>query len=325
MTVVIEPRRSLAAAVMAGLAACAVGAMAVALVLDPIVPSYSKVPIAVVAVILIAGIGAVLLRLAAGRGGIVVDDATHRIGLGVTSLRDTWWLPLDACAGVRAAPMAAPGSSIERWLVVIEPRDPRAPAIVVAESDARELIDQVAAAVAQRSGLPLLDAESARAEAPPPVDAATSTTFAVARGAALQTILTLFGAALVTVGVVAFAGLEQDPILGFIFGPVLFVLGLTLLVIAGVKALAREDLAFDGRTFEHRFRLGPLRWGTRRVRARAPVWRIWLLGMRGGYLELRGDDGALVMAAGATTLSRHALADLARLPARFAAASDPQP
>jgi hypothetical protein len=117
----------------------------------------------------------------------------------------------------------------------------------------------------------------------------------------------------------AFARLDDAPVIGFVVGPLLAAIGLTLLATAIIKRFATESLAFDGLHWHHAFRLGRFTWARRAVRSTHPLWRIEMLGARGAHVELKGDDGTLILGASSTARSRADLGALASLPERFQA------
>jgi len=325
---VIPRTRSYAAAAGAFITSAGVVTLAIGILLDTALPPLVQAATLGVGVLFALALLVIALRLVSGRGGLVVDEANARVGLGVTSERDTWWLPRADVLGVRVVPEARTGETIERWLAVLAIRD-RAD-VVLARSDDRGTVILVARRLATLGGFPDLEAEpeqpsedaAAVAEPSAPVASAPATAplpFAIRRRAALQGILFFFGTSLAVVGLGMFSRVEHDPVFGFLFGPLLGLLGFALLGLTVVKRFAVEELVADGAYLVHSYRLGRLRWGTRRVHAPSPRWHLYVHGMRGAHLELVGGDGILVLGGGATTRSDVDIDALSRLPAAFAA------
>ncbi len=321
---VLPPTRNVGTAVASLAAALLVIALAVALVADPIVTDVERLVVALLGALFagtLIAVGVVLLR---GHGALLLDSAQGRLGLGVTRQGDTWWLALRDVAGLAVRPLAQPGKdTIERWMLVLGLRD--RPEVVLAESDDRGAIMGIGERLAARLTISDLSAPGAPAASdttgPPRASAHHQERFAVSRGAALQGLLAIFGTSLVAVGVIAFTEVQREPVVGFIFAPILVVMGAVLLAVPLVKRFARETLAFDGAAWTHGWELMRWRWGHRTVRATEPRFRLRLLGMRGGMLELIGDDGVLVIAAGATAHSRLDLEGVAAIPSRFSRSS----
>lgn len=311
--VILPPTRSAATATAAFIAAAIVITLAVALLFDPAVNDADRVAIALFGALFAGTLGVVGFALMRGHGALLLDTAGQRLGLGITRHDDTWWLPLSAVRGLAVVPIPGPsGETIERWLLLLSLAD--RPEVVLAESDDRGAILGIRERLAARLSIAeLTDGE--RAERPRVGTHAER--FAVSRGAALQGLLAVFGASLVAFGAIAFTELQREPVAGFIFAPILVVMGLALCAVSLVKRLAHETLSSDGRRWTHAYTFSRWRWGERTVTAPAPLFRIRLLGMRGGVLELVGEDGVLILAAGATAKSRLDLEAVAALPGRF--------
>lgn len=311
--VILPPTRSAGTAASALIAAAIVVVLGVALVLDPAVEIAAKVAVGALGALFagtLAGVGVTLLR---GHGALLLDVAGGRLGLGVTRADDTWWLPLDQVNGLAVMPVAGRGDAamIERWLLVVGLVG--RPDVVLAESDDRGAILGIRERLAARLALHELAEDR-------PADgdfAAHATRYAVSRGAALQALLAFFGLSSIAVGVIAFTEVQKEPVVGFMFAPVLVVMGLALLAVPLVKRLATETLTFDGRRWTHAWTFARFRWAERTIVAPAPRFRMRLLGMRGGMLELTGEDGSLVLAAGATARSHLDLEGVAAIPSRF--------
>jgi hypothetical protein len=310
---VLPPTRSFGTALSSGLAALIVVVFAVALFVDPMVEDHLRPGILAFGLLFGGTLAILAVALGRGHGALWLDGANRRLGLGVTALGDTWWIPLERVAGLRMVAVPSPGTTIERWMLLIVLKEKNV-TIELAESDARATLDGIGSRLATHLGLDYdegrddLDLASAR-----PAEAR----FAVNRRAALSLVLASFGVSLIAVGVLAASQLEKEPIVGFIFAPILVVMGIALGMVALVKRLASETLSSDGVHFTHAFTLGRWRWGVRKIRATTPRFRLRLLGMRGAMLEIVGEDGTLVVAAGATSRSRLSLEAIARLPATF--------
>ena len=362
---IIPRTRSVLAASGAFITSAGVVVLATGIVVDARLPWFGQLATLTVGALFALAMLTIALRLLSSRGGLLVDAGRKRVGIGVTSERDTWWLPVSEVVGIRVVPEARVGETIERWLAVLELVGRSG--VVLARSDDRGVAILVARKLATAAGLEDLDelpgdlaaadsaadqeaaepaasgeavAATARDEAPEsaaaedgaepaakvgvvvvaPYPVAARHDFAVRRRAALQGILFFFGVSLTVVGAAMFARVEHDPVFGFLFGPLLGLLGIALLGVSVVKRFATEELWRDGEHFVHGFRLGRLRWGHRRIHARAPRWHLYVHGLRGAHLELVGSDGTLVIGGGATTRSDIDLDALARLPRHFAAA-----
>lgn len=323
---ILPPTRHLGTALSAGFAAVIVVIFAVALLLDPMVEASLRPGIIALALLFGGTLGLLAWSLARGHGALWLDKDGRRLGLGVTSVDDIWWVPLSRVAGLRMVAMPSQGTTIERWMLLILIAESEADSsdtstappftIVLAESDARGTLDGIGSRLGERLGLPYGegrdDLELASATA-------AELRYAVRRGAALGLVLVAFGVSLLTFGILALGQLENEPVVGFIFAPIMMVMGLALTMVSLVKRLATEHLSSDGTSFTHAFTFGRLRWGARTIRATRPRFRLRLLGMRGALLELVGDDGTLVLAAGATSRSQMTLEEVSRLPARFLA------
>jgi hypothetical protein len=137
-------------------------------------------------------------------------------------------------------------------------------------------------------------------------------------------VVLAYGLALSATGAAAlvrgFSG--GEPVSGFMLGPVLALAGVALLAVAGVKRLGREQLTFDGVGWQHSFALGRRAFGARTIHGPRPVWRLRLEGARGALLELVGEDGTLVLGAGATSRSDQSVTQLLAVPGAFREASD---
>lgn len=311
---ILPPTRSIGTAAASFAATAIVLLLAFGLIFDPAVTPIERVVVALLGALFAGTLGAVGTALLRGHGALMLDLAGRRLGLGITRHSDTWWLPLDEVRGLAVVPQSSPGrDTVERWLLVVGLVG--RPDVILAESDDRGAILGIQARLAAR--LTVTELPEDRPSEGTPVFSPRSERFAVSRGAALQGLLATFGASLIAVGVISFSEVQREPVVGFIFAPILAVMGIVLLAVPVVKRLASETLAFDGLRWTHAYTFRRWRWSERTVRAATPRFRLRLLGMRGGMLELVGDDGMLIIAAGATAHSRLDLEGVAAIPARF--------
>ncbi|MFT7580371.1 MAG: hypothetical protein ACI9MR_002040 [Myxococcota bacterium] len=317
--VVIPRTRSLVAAGGALVGAAISLALTITLVID--VEPALGITLATLGVggLFAAGLLSAGVQLLSPRGGLVVDDATGRVGLGVTGPNDTWWLPREDVEGLHVMPgPSLYGSTVEDWQIVLALK--HRPPVILAQSQDRSTIVLLARSIADKAGFDSVD----EAYRPPPTGAiAAELKYAVHRGAALQRMLLFFGISLLVVGVAMMTRVATDPVFGFLFGPLMAFLGGALFVVTLVKRFGAEELASDGIRFTHRYRIGPFRWAERTIRAERPRWRIYIHGLRGAQLELIGEDGILVLAAGATSKSRIDLTRVAEIPKSFSTLLDP--
>ena len=338
---IIPRTRSVVAASGAFITSAGVAALATGIVFDAGLPWFGQLATFGVGALFALAMLTIALRLLAAKGGLLVDTVGARIGIGVTSERDTWWVPISEVIGISVVAEASAGETIERWLTVMELAGRSS--VVLARTEDRGVATLVARRLADGAVLDDLDGERAtKAEAdahdpapaadvplstptgpaPVPTAAASGRLYlGVRRRAALQGMLFFFGVSLTIVGAGMFARVEHDPVFGFLFGPLLGLLGLTLLAVTIVKRFGVEELRRDGVRFAHGYRLGRLHWGHREIQARAPRWHIYVHGLRGAHLELVGSDGTLVIGGGATTRSTIDIEALARVPTRFAEAA----
>jgi len=311
---ILPPTRSIGTAAASFAATAVVLLLTFALVFDPAVTPTERVVVALLGALFAGTLGAVGAALLRGHGALMLDAAGKRLGLGVTRHSDTWWLPLARVRGLAVVPQSSPGrDTVERWLLVVGLVG--RPDVILAESEDRNAIIGIQERLAAR--LTVTELPEGRASEGTPTFSARSERFAVSRGAALQGLLATFGASLIAVGVISFSEVQREPVVGFIFAPILAVMGIALLAVPVVKRLATETLAFDGLRWTHAYTFARWRWSERTVRAVTPRFRLRLLGMRGGMLELVGDDGVLIIAAGATAHSRIDLEAVAAIPSRF--------
>ncbi|PKN55793.1 MAG: hypothetical protein CVU56_19470 [Deltaproteobacteria bacterium HGW-Deltaproteobacteria-14] len=332
---IIPRTRSMVAAGGAFITSAGVVALATGIVFDAGLPWLGQVATFGVGALFAVAMLTIALRLLAARGGLVVDTEGARVGIGVTSERDTWWVPVNEIIGIRVVAEATTGETIERWLAVMELAGRSS--VVLARTEDRGVATLVARRLADGVGIEDLDGERAAGpeadqrglvaadaasagQAVPAAAASVRLAFGVHRRGALQGMLFFFGVSLTIVGAGMFARVEHDPVFGFLFGPLLGLLGLALLGVTVVKRFGFEELRRDGDRFVHGYRLGRFTWGHRQIQARAPRWHLYVHGLRGAHLELVGSDGTLVIGGGATTRSVIDLEALARVPERFTVA-----
>ncbi|MCA9517315.1 MAG: hypothetical protein KC635_20385 [Myxococcales bacterium] len=314
--VVVEATRSFIAGFAAVSAGAGAAALTVGLVSEGGLAGLGLVATAAVGLLFTLALVNVGVRLLLPRGGLLWDAAGARFGVGVTSPRDTWWVPRDRVRGIRVVPEVQNNETIERWLVLLELVEQAA--VVLAASDDRSTAVLVGRRLADVAELPEVDDEApAEVEPGDGGDERETVRIAVRRGAALQGVLAFFGTSFIMVGAGMFAIIEREPVFGFLFAPLLALLGLTFLGVVIAKRVGEETVAREGDHYSHAFRVGRFVLGARRVRARRPRWRIYVHGLRGAHLELVGEDGTLVMAGGVTARSREGLESVARLPARL--------
>jgi len=310
---ILPATRSGATAVASFAATALVLTLGVALMVDPAVTPAGKVAVGLLGGLFAGTLGLVGVTLLRGHGALLLDVPRARLGLGVTGQGDTWWLPLARVQGLAVGLEAGvSGAMSGRWLLILALEDHAE--IVLAESDERGAILEIRDRLAARLGIALLGEDRLDGLGP---YGQREISFAVARGAALTGLLAVFGASLAAFGVIALTEVLREPVIGFIFAPILVVMGVALIAVPLVKHFAHEALGFDGSRWTHAYAFSRWRWGERSVKATSPIFRLRLLGMRGGMLELIGEDGVLVIAAGATAHSRIDLASVASIPNRF--------
>ncbi len=308
-TALIPPTGTPLLGAMASLGALSSFALAAMLLQEPsLTPAMQW---AAAALGLLWGVASALVafRLLSPRTGLFNDRARGQVGVCITRPRDTWWFNHHRLTSTGTLAVTTPGTAtIERWVVWLGLDS--GVRVLIVESGSREFCTHVESGL--RAGLPLPD-EAPSSPRPSPGRA----TFGVRRGGALQWIITAFGAALTLTGVLALGRVATEPVVGFLLGPLLAMLGLALLVTATIKRFSFEHLTFDGLTWTHAFSFLGRRFGSRSVRAAEPGWRLHLAGARGAWLELVGEDGSLILGSSARALSDDGVDTLSRLPERF--------
>jgi hypothetical protein len=313
--ILVPPTRSLAAGLGALAAAAGSIALTTVLVADP-----GGGPPAVPAILGGSWVLSFLVAarlLLSSRDGLLWDPSGRRVGLILTGPRDVEWIAREDVADVRVQPVEGAdedGGGSDGWRAIIVMQG--GCEVVIVESGSRVLAERIVSAMRERLDLV---AEGEKREAPWRAWKPGTVSFAVARGAPLQGLVATFGGALTLTGAAAIASAFAggEPVSGFMLGPVLALAGTALLAVGFVKRFARERLTFDGERWRHAFVLAGRHFGERAVTAARPVWRLRLDGNRGAFLELTGDDGALIVAAGATSRSTDSLATCLTLPERF--------
>ncbi len=316
----VVPQTSSPGAGGAGLlAGLALGGAGLALAFDASLPPLVRVTAGVSGVLLCLALGVAGLRLRQPRGGIAFDEAGQRLGLGLTSTRDTLWLPLDAIDTLATSwrEVTRDDEPTRLWTASVVPLE--GPPIVLAEDTDPEAARYVARAIGSQCGLPVVEDLDLAEVSPPPPAAGTSaqTRVWVQRRPAMAWIFGLLGLALLVLGGGLFAGTPEGPVVGLFVAPVMLLLGAIFTAIPVFKWFGVEELERTGDRWTHRYRLGRLRWAERTVRAAEPRWRVRLQGLRGACLELVAEDGVLVVGNGATTKSRMSAAELSEIPSRL--------
>ncbi len=253
--------------------------------------------------------GALLLvggrMIAAARGGVTVtDDALELAG---DAADDILRIPLEQ---VRA-------------VVVHEVQDRRGDALIphfvceaalaggvhvlLGESDdehhLRHFGHQVGEATghgAPESEPPKVTFDPPRGDVPPTIVAAPQhLDLHVGVGGSLALTLAVSGATMLASGVVLMLDLQNNNVLGFLFGPLLIALGAILGAIPAGKAVLVERLRVDGDTLHHCYRLLGKTFGARAfaLTDRAYV-RLRQRGLHGAAIEVASDGRILIVAGG---------------------------
>jgi len=237
-------------------------------------------------------------RLLTVRGGLWLDVAGKRLGVGMTGARDVWWLALERVSAVLCERRAITSDVSDfAWRTAL--RLANGLELVLVETHEREIAEAVAEQLRRQSGLP---EEVAAEETSGPTSGRA--TIRVSRGVAMHGPLGVAGFTLTVLGAALYSQIHVAPAAGFLIAPVLLFTGLALAAVVIVKRLATEELTHRGGLWTHRFTLGRLRWADRTVSAPKPVWSLHIRPARGARLELEGEDGVLIIGHGATTRSR---------------------
>jgi hypothetical protein len=245
------------------------------------------------------------------RGGMWLDHVHKRLGLGMTTVKDIWWISIDRLEAI-ACERRAISSDVADFAWRTYAQLSNGVELVLVETHEAEIAQGVAEQLQVRAQLPPSEPSH-----PSAAHRSGTTTLRVCRGVAMHGALFVAGATLTILGGALYSQVEAAPALAFFVAPLLLFTGLALLGVVGVKRIATEHLEHRGGLWTHRFGLGPWRWAERTVSAPHPIWSLHIRPARGARLELEGEDGILVIGHGATTRSRASIEELVTLPNRF--------
>ena len=114
------------------------------------------------------------------------------------------------------------------------------------------------------------------------------------------------------------ANLYAAPVFGFLFGPVLGVMGLAFLLLVLVNRFACCHLKWTADEIRVHHSLGPIRWGAKAVPRHPSLYvRIRHRGIQGACLEIVTPQATLVVGAGVGARSRFTYDDLVALADRL--------
>lgn len=258
----------------------------------------------------------------ATKGGLSVDAREKTVSLHGRSFDDRLALPVADLVRARLTWRDVPSGDDDlgrRWAVELETR--RGATLLLGEGPQRDdLLNLLRNIEAQ---LPVAIDEAVEPAGPGPLPsltprlpAAVVTTpipdglryiFKVSGPWALSGILTLLGSLSLLVGVLLMAHVTTNPISGFLFGPVLAVLGAAFLLVSLTKALAVEEIDLTTTTAAHRFRMLGRPFAERRLQRGEPgraYARLRPRGAQGLSLEVVAQGGSLLAASGVTARSR---------------------
>jgi hypothetical protein len=250
-------------------------------------------------------------RLMSPRGGMWLDRAQRRLGLGLTSVKDIWWISLDRLEAVTCDRRSI-SSDVADFAWRTYARLSNGVELVLVETHEREIAEAVAEQLQLHAEL-----RPQEGSTPAPAHGSGETTLRVCRGVAMHGALFVAGFTLTVLGGALYSQVHAAPALAFFVAPLLLFTGLALLGVVAVKRMATEHLKHRGGLWTHHFGIGPWRWAERTVSAPHPIWSLHIRPARGARLELEGEDGILVIGHGATTRSRASIEVLAQLPERF--------
>ena len=247
------------------------------------------------------------------RGGMWLDPGSKRIGIGLTSLKDIWWLSTEHLESVTCERREISSDVSDfAWRTFV--RLSNGVELVLVETHERDLAEAVAEEINKRVRLqPAAENTNAHEHR------SDTATIRVTRGVAMHGALFVAGFTLTVLGGALYSQVEAAPAFAFFVAPLLLFTGVALLGVVIVKRLATEHLEHQGGLWTHSFGLGPWRWSERNVSAPQPTWSLHVRPARGARLELEGQDGILVIGHGATTRSRASINALVSLPERFRA------
>jgi hypothetical protein len=282
----------------------------------------------VLGLLLVATAGLLAMR----KGGMSIDRGARVVTVRGRSHADALVLPFDDIRAVKLRSTGGEGP----WSIELLLAD--GAVLLVGEADEEQAASDFANRLVQQ--LPCLlegDADAGPAHSPTAklqgaadrkaTPEGVRYSFRVGSRAALSVVLPLFGAACLMLGGILMASVQESPLLGFLAGPPLALLGLALLLAAGAKVLAREEVVLGAAGVSHGFRCLGLRYGDRELPlpadASVPYARIRPRGAHGVLLELVSGERSVTLASGVTTrstgldhrgiraLSAHLTADLA--------------
>ncbi|MGM0576359.1 MAG: hypothetical protein ACQEXJ_11570 [Myxococcota bacterium] len=318
---IVPAHRSVTAGLATAGLALAWAALALALTLDAGLAAHVRILAALVGALVVSAFVVGAIRLVRFRGGLLVDRREGRLGVGLTAPGDVWWLPLSRVRGVRVSRrMVGPDDDPETlWTTSVALV--RGPEIVLSEGPDRDLADRVAERVADEASVHVLEPDEEPDEEPEEA-AEGAVTVRIRRRAALQRLLFLFGLSGALLGGLLALQVEEHPVFAILFAPVMLLVGLVLLGTALVKRYGREQLVHRDGAWTHAWSLGPFRWGSKRIEAPTPRWRLRAEAVRGVCLELLGPRETIVVGSGATTRSDVDVEALAAVPTAFIPSRD---
>jgi|GEM_PF-1246751 len=332
MTTLITSQRSPGAAFGGMVAAIVIGGTCAVLAADPALTTMVRVVTGVVGGLLAAALALTAVRLARPRGGLHIDRDKGRLGIGLTSQDDVYWIPLESVqgVGVRFHDVRREATTFRSWSAEILCTD--RPSVLLVEATERDVVDNVVDMLTGEDGLERIgsrpvesDADAESVEEPETLEVPETVELpetamarvGVHKGGALSDVLFLFGASLAAVGVALFAQLHTEPMVAVFIAPVILLLGAVLFGISATKRVAAEEIEVRHNRVYHRWRLGNFAWGEDDISAKGLRWRLRVQALKGAYLEALSQDGSLAIGSGATTHSKVDIAGLNRFPQRL--------
>lgn len=314
MKTLVESQRSLGGALGGFFIAAGLAAVTTTLATDSGLPKEAALGVWLVGGLFVGAFLSLAFRLWVWRGGIVHNTREGRIGFGLTGPSDTWWFPRHELRGIASveAEVQRDGERFRTWSVQIETKHGAPISLLeTPDPDAAEMALEALTALGVLKGAPPTEGHRA------PL-ANRRVRFGVHRRGALGQPVFLFGLSLLVMGSTFFVQLNHFPVFGLFFAPPLALVGFILVSLVLLKRFGHELLQHTDGAWTHSTRCGPLTLYQRTLHAQHPRWRIRLHALRGASLELVADDGILLMASGATTLSHLSVSELALLPDQFA-------
>ncbi len=307
MNVLISPRRSL----LFGPLFMAMGVLGVAVGGWSLVQAGDAAVLTrVVSSVLPALFGALLFAggrmIAAQRGGVGVEDEAYVL-VG-DSAPDRIRVPLDRCRSIMALRLDERwGEQLHtRW--VCEALVTDAPRVLLGESDDEHGLKHVAHNIASAGGLgaPLLeppaDSPPSRPEGPPPPTVTITKDqldVLVGLGGNLASTLLVGGISMLVVGVILMLDIANNNVFGFLFGPLLAILGVILAAVPVAKRRLTEHLRVKGATLYHNYEAFGFSWGHREFPLVTGCYvRVRQRGLQGANLEVVSDGRILHVAGG---------------------------